>query len=105
MKAPGKSTAATKGLTKKPRPAGVLYTIEAAAVMFRRRPRTIYDLLSVHAARFDAPMYEQVASRRLERVLSAADIRVFRTLFPVYVKKKLPPGKRSRPTFTDPPRG
>lgn len=101
MNAPGKSTPATKGLVKRPRPAGMLYTIEAAAVMFHRRPRTIYDLLSVHAERFDTPMYEQAASRRLHRVLSARDIKTLRLMFPIYVKEKAPTGASLGQTFTD----
>lgn len=91
MNAPGKSTAATKGLVKKPRPLGQLYTIEALAIMFRRRPRTIYDLLSRFAERFEDPMYEQLhfpRSHRLYRVVSATDVQTLRKMFPIYVKKK-----------------
>lgn len=97
MNAPGKSTPATKGLVRKPRPAGVLFTVDALARIFNRTPKAMYHVLGRCAASLSAPMYCQVKwppDRKLYRVLAEKDLRVLRKLFPVYVKPKVHSGKK-----------
>lgn len=87
---------ANKGLdsiyTKQQRPDGVMWTIHSVALLVGRSERTIYNMLSLHADRFGDPMYEKLylghGDQRLYRVLSEADMRVIRELWPVYVKRK-----------------
>lgn len=85
-----------KPLDRIPRPEGHLFTIKAASQLVGRTERTIYNVLSKYAERFEDPMYQKglgVPSRRwderLYRVLSPRDMGVLRTMFSVYVKRKV----------------
>ena len=87
---------AKNALDKVTRPEGHLFTIKAASQLVGRTQRTIYNVLSKHADRFEDPMYQKglgVPGRRwderLYRLLSPHDLRVLREMFPVYVKRKV----------------
>jgi hypothetical protein len=90
VNAPGHSTAATKGLVKKPRPMGTLFTVDALAEMFKRSPKSIYHLAQRLADEMGPPMYCQLywpKDRKLYRVFPPKDVRALCWRFPVYVKE------------------
>ena len=72
-----------------PHPVGTFFTIEAAALALGVTRRTIYNLISVHRASLDRPIYRQLRrprDPRLYRLLSDRDFGFLRTLFPVRVR-------------------
>jgi hypothetical protein len=71
-------------------PEGATYTIQATALLFGKKPRTIYNVLNENAARLSRPKYRQLyrhkQDHRLYRILTEADIVVIRQVFCVRVK-------------------
>ena len=73
--------------TKIPFPADTVIYLDAVAQMFGVSRRRIYNLVSVHRAQLDPPMYRRMyPTRYLKRIISSHDLDVLRALFPIYVK-------------------
>lgn len=108
MNAPGRIPAASRLLTKRPRPIEMLYTVDAIATLFGRTPVSIYHLLCKRAHELGEPMYCQLyldnipSDRKLYRVIPASDLAILARRFPVYVKARMPGsvGRRREPPGT-----
>jgi hypothetical protein len=78
------------------------FTVEAAALLLGRSRRTIWNLLSSHAAKFSEPMYVKLRGPQRRRVLTEQDMAALHALIPrpePRVKCRPEPNGR-RPTFT-----
>ena len=78
-------------MQREPWPAGATFSIQGVALLFGKKPQTIYNLLWQRAPEFSRPKYAQMSlrgsgDRRLYRVLTEDDVRVFRLIYSVRVK-------------------
>jgi len=71
-----------------PRPKGGVFTLDAVAVMFGVERKTIYNVLSRHRDLLDPPLYWHRRHPRRLRVLTAREIEMLRSLFPLRVRHK-----------------
>lgn len=78
-------------IQREPWPEGATFSIQGVALLFGKKPQTIYNLLWLRAKEFSRPKYAQMSlrgrgDRRLYRVLTEDDLRVLRTIYSVRVK-------------------
>lgn len=72
-----------------PFPEGDTFTVRAVALRFHRSPKRIYNLLYEHAARFSSHHYQVYlgrGDRRFYRLITEADMLIFREIFSTRVK-------------------
>ena len=62
-------------------------TLKVACALTGMARQTIYNRLSAEPEKFSPPMYRRIRGKRLERVITAQDLEVLRSMFPLVSRK------------------